>query len=493
MTDKENNGIGEKSAIDHRSPPIVLVDDEQPILDSFRIILLSEGISDVKLFTDSRDIMTFLAVHGASLIVTDLRMPHTSGEELLDEVQRDFPHIPVIVMTAVNDLETAVRCIKKGAFDYLVKPVEKSRFVSSIRRALELNEFRNEAERLRAGLLKRELKHKEAFSPVITKNEKMFNIFHYIEAIACSRSVVLITGETGVGKELIARAIHQVSNCRGSFIAVNVAGLDDAMLSDTLFGHDKGAFTGADQRRQGLIRQAAEGSLFLDEIGDLNEASQVKLLRLIQERTYFPLGSDLPRRSNARLITATNRDLGRMIAEGKFRKDLYYRLSSHHISIPPLRERPEDIPLLLNYLIKEAANSMNKKRPSVTPELERLLSNYPFPGNVRELQAMVYDAVARHQSGIMPMERFKDAVGNNASALQTDLAAAVNSKAAISCNFSRFPTIKEVEAYFMEEALKRSNGNMSMAASMLGISRQAVSKKVSKRQGKGASYRPKLF
>lgn len=391
--------------------PVLLVDDEPQILLSSSLILRSAGIKNVLTIEDSREVMPFLSMHETAVIVLDLFMPYVSGSELLAEIIRDFPQIPVIVMTAANEIDTAVECMKAGAFDYLVKPVEKNRFVSSIEKALELHALRSEIYSLKQRLFTDKLEHEDASSSIITNSQKMKAVFQYVEVVAGSQQPVLITGETGVGKELIARAVHKISGCKGVFAAVNVAGLDDNIFSDTLFGHKKGAYTGAEQPREGLIAQASGGTLFLDEIGDLAESSQVKLLRLLQEREYYPLGSDIPKHSDARIIVATNHDLHKSMLSGKFRKDLYYRLRGHQIHIPSLRERLEDIPLLLDHFLEEASKSMNRKKPTPPPELVTLLSTYGFPGNVRELQAMVFDAVARHKSGILSMDVFKKIIG----------------------------------------------------------------------------------
>ena len=253
---------------------------------------------------------------------------------------------------------------------------------------------------------------------MVTGNKKMRAIFQYVEVVAGTRQPIMITGETGVGKELVARAIHQLSGRKGDYVALNVAGLDDMMFSDTLFGHKKGAFTGADQAREGFIARAAGGTLFLDEIGDLNESSQIKLLRLLQEHEYYPVGSDIVSKSDARIVLATNRDLQKMIAAGKFRNDLYYRLCAHQIHIPPLRERLDDIPQLLDHFLATSAAMVNKKKPTPPPELAVLLSIYQFPGNMRELEALVFDAVARHASGILSMESFRAVIGEERAAVR---------------------------------------------------------------------------
>lgn len=234
----------------------------------------------------------------------------------------------------------------------------------------------------------------KAFSDIITNSPLMKEIFRYLEAVATTMKPVLITGETGVGKELISRAIHQFSRIGGGFVALNVAGLDDNQFADALFGHRKGAFTGALYPRGGLVKKADGGTLFLDEIGDLNHASQIKLLRLIENNEYFPLGSDIPEHAGIRIVAATNLSLNALRDPKQFRQDLYYRLHVHYIHIPPLRDRIEDLPLLINYFIKKAAQKQEKAAPTPPLELKHLLDRYFFPGNVRELESLLFDAVA---------------------------------------------------------------------------------------------------
>ncbi len=461
--------------------PILLVDDEPQILLSYSLILRTAGIKDIVTIEDSRKVMPLLEKQDAAVIVLDLIMPHISGNELLNKIKHEFPHVPIIIMTAINELDKAVECMKAGALDYLVKPVEESRFISSIQRVLEIRALRDEVSSLKKHLLTDELENEVAFSSIVTKTKKMRAIFHYVEAIAKTDKPVLIVGETGVGKELLARSIHHLSGLKGVFLAVNVAGLDDTMFSDTLFGHKKGAYTGADKERDGLIVQASEGTLLLDEIGDLNESSQLKLLRLLEEKMYYPLGADIPQKSNVRIIATTNQDIKQRISEGKFRRDLYYRLCTHHIHIPPLRERLEDVSLLLDYFLEDSAKSLKKKKPTPPRELLTLLSNYHFPGNVREFQAMVFDAVAQHESGVLSLENFKGFIKEERLYAQTSLAPTdqdITQRISIS---GHFPTLKEVEDFFISEALKRANGNQGIAASLLGITRHALSKRLKRK------------
>ena len=467
---------------------VVLVDDEEEVLFSSSVLLETHRVSPVVTMADGRELLPHLDRHGAGVVVLDLSMPHVSGVELLFELVQRHPQIPVVVVTASQEVETAVSCMKEGAFDYLVKPVEENRYVSCIRRALEMRLLRREMGALRKSLLDERLEHDDAFSAIITNSPKMLSIFRYVEAISDSKEPVLITGETGVGKGLIAEATHRLSRRKGELISVNVAGLDDAMFSDTLFGHRKGAYTDAVTDREGMISKAAGGSLFLDEIGDLKKSSQVKLLRLLQEQTYYPLGSDVAKISDARVIAATNQDLRSRIAEDRFRQDLYYRLSSHHVHVPPLHERSEDIPLLVGHFLEEAALSMGKSVPEPTAEFLRLLSVYHFPGNVRELRAMIYDAVARHTSGrFLSMESCREAIQQNRflGAEGTQAVSPQGFQTAVR-TMGRFPTLKEFETLLIEEALRQAGGNQGIAAMLLGISRPALNRRLARMKAEGS-------
>ena len=458
--------------------PVLLVDDESTVLLSSRMILGSAGIKNVQTIEDSREVMPLLAGQEVSAVILDLFMPYISGTQLLPEIVREHPGVPVIVMTASQEIETAVACMKEGAFDYLVKPVEESRFVSSVKRALELRALRRQMDALKRSLISDRLEHGEAFSSIVTASRKMRSLFQYLEAVAGSAEPVLITGETGTGKELLAEAVHRLSGRSGEFVPVNVAGLDDALLSDTLFGHRKGAFSGADSSREGMVARAAGGTLFLDEIGDLSAASQIKLLRLLQERQYFPLGSDVAKISDARILCATHRDLAAEIAGESFRTDLFYRLSVHQVEIPPLRQRSEDIPVLVAFFAAEAAASLDKKAPEAPPELLTLLDNYHFPGNVRELRAMVFDAVARHKSGpVLSAKSFRKSVKQ-----QLGNKAVPKGGAPKVGHGDRFATLKEAEQLHIREALRRAGGNQGTAAALLGISRPALNRRLSRMQ-----------
>ena len=366
-----------------------------------------------------------------------------------------------------------------GAIDYLFKPLEQGKFLDGIERALELYRRNREARCPGLALQDERQPRRDDFAYIVTRNSFMLEQLRYLQAVAPSRQPVLIQGETGVGKELFARALHQASMRSGPFVAVNAAGIDDIMFSDTLFGHKKGTYTGAAEARQGLVARAEQGSLFLDEIGDLGEASQVKLLRLIQEQEYYPLGSDTPCKSSSRLILATNRDLKESVQKGRFRQDLYYRLFAHQISIPPLRKRLDDIPLLLDSFIASAARAFAKSVPCFPKELCTLLSTHPFPGNVRELQAMVLEAVARNSSRILKLEPFQEIMQRDKESrgcLEAEPGHAPHAPQAVS--FTIFPTLKEAEKVLIDKALDLARSNQGIAASMLGISRQALNRRL---------------
>ncbi|MDD2501818.1 MAG: sigma-54 dependent transcriptional regulator [Geobacter sp.] len=459
---------------------ILLVDDEPAWLRSVSLTLeRSAGITNIRTCSDSRQVLNLLTGGEIRLVLLDLTMPHLSGEELLTLIGEQHPEITCIVISGLNQVETAVNCIKKGAFDYFVKTLEEDRLTGGVLRAIRLLELERENREMSSRLANGGLRRPELFSSFVTGDPAMLTQFAYIEAVAKSPQPLLISGESGTGKELLARAAHAASGCKGPLVAVNVAGLDDTVFSDTLFGHQRGAYTGADQPRKGMIEEASDGTLFLDEIGDLSIASQVKLLRLLQEGEYYPLGSDRPKRLRARVIVATHADLAVKEAAGQFRRDLYYRLKTHQVRIPPLRERRCDIPLLLEHFMAEAALVLGKKKPTAPRELAQLLATYSFPGNVRELKALVYDAVSLHSGGVLSMERFIAAIGTTTPEQIAD--AGQERRNPFAC-CDRLPTFGEAADLLVTEAMLRSSNNQTIAARMLGISQPALSKRLKQRE-----------
>jgi DNA-binding NtrC family response regulator len=456
---------------------VLLVDDEPAWLRSLRLTLeRSAGITNTVTCQDSREVMALLEQHEIGLVLLDLTMPHLSGDQLIGMIAERHPEIAVIVISGMNQIESAVNCIKQGAFDYFVKTVEEDRLVSGVLRAIRMLELERQNREMSSRMLSGELKHPAVFAEIITADRAMHAIFSYIEAVALSAEPLLILGESGVGKELIAKAAHALSGCSGRLVSVNVAGLDDVVFADTLFGHMRGAFTGADQPRRGMIEEAAEGTLFLDEIGDLSITSQVKLLRLLQEGEYFPLGSDRPKRLKARVVVATHQNLSLKQESGSFRRDLYYRLCTHMVHVPPLRERKGDLAPLLDHFLEEAARTLGKKKPTPPRELLQLLATYSFPGNVRELKALVYNAVSVHRDRVLSMDTFLKTVIRQETKQHPPAVAGPEKN--LFAGLEHLPTFGEAAELLVEEAMSRANGNQTIAARLLGISQPALSKRL---------------
>lgn len=460
--------------------PILIVDDEVQMLRVFELTLKSEGLSNVVTQSDASRVLGMLAERPVSLVLLDLRMPGVQGHELLVQIREFCPAVPIIMITGESDLETAVRCMRLGARDYLSKPVEPRRLISSITHALELGELRHEYRTFISKSTQDHLDHPEVFEGIIAESANMRSIFHYVETIAPSRKPVLVTGESGVGKELIARALHRASGVSGPFVSETVAGYDDNMFSDALFGHVAGAFTGASGPRQGLVQSAESGTLFLDEIGDLSAPSQVKLLRLLQEREFRALGSDRLQRTTARFIFATNRDLKAMRDAGTFRGDLFYRLSTHCIEIPPLRHRRRDIAPLVRHFVFKAAAELGVDPPTVPHALFQLLNTHAFPGNVRELEAMVFDGVAKARGHALSLALFEPHLAREGGPrdVPPPPSEGVPCSANLFANLDSLPSLSFAQSQLIEDALRRADGNQGIAARLLGISRTALNKRL---------------
>lgn len=460
-----------------REHSILIVDDDAAFLDGTRRALLANDINNITTLQDSTKVLSNLAETPYTVIILDWVMPNVSGADLLPEIIHQYPHVPVIIITGVSDLENVVSCIKQGAYDYVTKPIDTTKLVSIVRNAFKSSELLAQNRQLTGYLLGEPLSTPENFSDFVTCNERMLSIFKVIETLASSNQPVLITGETVVGKELIANSIHRCSGLKGRMVSVNVAGLDDAMFSDTLFGHKKGAYTGANESREGLIEQARGGTLFLDEIGDLSNASQIKLLRLLQQNEYYRLGSDILHKSDARIVAASNANFLSLMAAGRFRSDLYYRISAQTLNIPPLRERREDILPLAEHLVELTAKNLSVMPPELSREIRQALISYDFPGNVREMTNRIHNAIIYNRSGTLTLEDFPGLLPGTLIPKQIIRKIGSN-QFALNGIFHSFPTIDEVETLLVHEAMLLSQGNRSMAAKMLGISRPTLQKKV---------------
>lgn len=461
-----------------RQPTILVVEDEQYVRESLTAFLDDIGFR-VQEAENGRIGLELFRKHRPDVVMTDLRMPVMDGFALVEAIAAEAEFTPIVVVSGVGAVAEAVRAMRLGAWDYISKPILNFEALQiTLESCLERAGTKQELERLRRHLSEGTLDDEGAFGSIVTTSPRMRAIFLYLESVAPSRQPVLITGETGTGKELIARAVHTLSRLSGQFVAINLAGVDDVMFSDTLFGHQRGAYTGADRAREGLIRQADGGTLFLDEIGDLSPGSQVKLLRLLQEGEYLPLGADKVRRSSARIVAATHADLKGKMELGTFRPDLYYRLCSHRVELPPLRDRPEDLPLLTAHFMEKAASLLGKPAPAAPAELNRYLAAYRFPGNIRELEAIIHDAVARSRSRILPLESIVTVIGSD---LRTPVSALPVVSQCPVCPFAeKFPTLKGAEERLISEALLRADNNQRLAAAYLGITRQALNKRLSR-------------
>lgn len=469
-------------------PPcaILILDDDETIRTRLELLFARVGIDRVVATGDKDLAYSLVAGRQVELVILDLFLPEAEGEDLLKDFARAAPELPVLVMTGASDPETIVRCMRAGAIDYVVKPVDEVRLLVSVWNAIAAVEQKKEADRFRDKILERKAERPAAFEAVVTQDERMLALFSYAESVARSRHPVLITGETGTGKELFARAIHQASGRSGAFVAVNVGGLDDAMFSDSLFGHRKGAYTGADTARQGLLKEAEGGTILLDEVGDLEPHSQIKLLRLLQEGDYYPLGADLPLRSDARVIAATTKDLRGASASGSFRADLFYRLQTHPLSIPPLRERPGDLVLLVRHFLEKSARDLgiefpgSKEAQACAEKVGRVLADYAFPGNVRELESLVHDAVTGSRGGKLDLQALRARIGADKQADEEAPRSDGLPLFVRELTEGRIPTMDEAEHELAELALQRSEGNISRAAQVLGISRQTLYNKLKK-------------
>ena len=459
--------------------PVLLVDDEEEILASLRVTLALNGISNVMLCSSGSAAVDIAHSQEVEAVLLDVLMPGRKGDEILEELLHAQPDLPIIMVTGVDDVDLAVSCMRKGAYDYIRKPADSERIVSALTRAFELRTMRRERRNLSAGFLSPAPHKSAAFKELITYSPAMLRIFQYCEAIAASPEPVLIMGETGVGKELLAKAIHGASARKGEFVAVNVAGLDEQAFSDTLFGHVRGAFTGADRARGGFMERASGGTLFLDEIGDLPVQAQIKLLRVLQEREFHPMGSDRPKPLTARIISATNRSADELSDVQRFRADFYFRIATHSLTIPPLRHRPEDLAPLADHFLAHAAQTYGHAFEFPSEVLE-LLRKYPFPGNIRELRALILDTAGRSQNGQPGLDALKEKLSQTQPVQQSFMSDQVFS------TFLRLPTLQEGSEALVAEALKRTEGNQRRAAQLLGITPQALNSRLKRRSSSSA-------
>jgi DNA-binding NtrC family response regulator len=441
---------------------ILIVEDEAKMRRLLELNLGDDGFNTLSA-EDAETGLKLLRENAVDLVVTDLKLPGMNGLEFLQAVKRQNAAMPVIVMTAFGSVETAVEAMKAGAADYVLKPFSLNEMRMVIRKELDVHALREENRSLREALGKR-----YSHPNIVARSPKMQEVLATVERVAPTNSTVLLGGESGVGKDLIARAIHEKSRrASGPFIKINSTAIPENLLESELFGYERGAFTGAVASKPGKFELADKGTLFLDEIGDVPSATQVKLLRVLQEREFERLGGTKTVKVDVRLIAATNRDLREALEQGTFREDLYYRLNVVPIDIAPLRERKEDIPELAELFISRFDVDSGKTVTGISPDAMQVLVNYHWPGNVRELQNIIERACALAQGRVLQVED-----------IHLDLRPGKTSAA--NGFLPEGMTLEYWEDEMIKEALRRANGNKSQAARLLGLSRNALRYRLSK-------------
>jgi DNA-binding NtrC family response regulator len=436
---------------------ILVVEDEEKLRRVIELQLMTAGFDVDKAPTAEEGLKI---VDRADLVLTDLKLPNMDGLEFLHMIRRQNTQVPIVMMTAYGSVETAVEAMKAGATDFLLKPFSLDHLMQVVNKALEMRALREENRELKA-----ELGRRYEFDNIIGRSGAMQEIFATIERVAPSRATVLLTGESGVGKDLIARAIHFHSPRKDKpLVKINCTAIPENLMESELFGYEKGAFTGAQTSKPGKFEQADSGTVFLDEIGDVPAAIQVKLLRILQEREFERLGSNVTRHIDVRLVAATNQDLREALEQGTFREDLYYRLNVVPMNIPSLRERKQDIPFLANHFIRKLAPDTGCRVESITDDAMEKLMAYHWPGNVRELENVI------ERSLVM-------ATGTQLDAADIKLENAPRARPQQSGDAHFLPeglTLDQYEQEIIREALKRADGNKSQAARLLGLTRNAL-------------------
>ncbi|MGD9042389.1 MAG: sigma-54 dependent transcriptional regulator, partial [Desulfobacterales bacterium] len=448
---------------------ILIVDDEKNYLTILSAVLEDEGF-EVLTALGGREALEVHKTSDLDLIVTDMKMPAMDGIELLEHIKSVDPDLPIIMMTAHGTIDKAVEAMQKGAYSYILKPFDNERLIIYVKKAISMYQVVKENRRLRDAV-----ESQYRFGNIIGKSKKMRDIFDTIQKVAPAAATVLIEGESGTGKELVARSIHFNSPRRAKpFVAINCSALAENLLESELFGHEKGSFTGAVATKKGRFELADGGTLFLDEIGELSQNLQVKLLRVLQEKVFERVGGVRSISVDIRIIVATNKDLQQEMQGGRFREDLYYRLNVVHIVLPPLKERQEDIRILVNHFIKKYASERESAVPviGVDQEVDRLFYDYSWPGNIRELENVIERVMILCPGEIIRVtdlpKGFKDNVYNT---LHLE---------GIPADAKLYDTLAMIEKTLIERALKISNNVQSHAAALLGIGKSGLNQKIKK-------------
>ena len=453
-------------SIPDRHTPVLVVDDDEGLLLSIKATLVSAGMPEPALISDSRNVLSQVRKHPFQLILLDLMMPHLNGLEVLEQIKAEFPGTECVIVSASDEVATAVQAMTLGASDYLVKPLNSEKLIALVHRTLEKYNLQDELARFGKKKVFEELRKPEAFSGMVAEDESMALVFHQVEAVAGTDYSVVINGESGTGKEMLARVIHRLSNRSDApFYAVNMASVSKTIFEDEFFGHAKGAYTDAGSDRRGFFEAAHGGTLFLDEITELDPALQAKLLRVIEEREFYRLGSTEIRNVDVRIIAATNRDINEEIIKGHFRADLFYRINMYNIKIPPLRERRNDILPLASHFLKVHAKANQKNIKGLSPELAERLLQASFPGNVRELENMIAAAVLLEEGNTLSLASARNLLPYNGPERRKNI---------------ELLTLDELEKRHIKKVLEVTGGSRPKAAKILGVNVTTVYRKLEK-------------
>ncbi len=447
---------------------ILVIDDEKNYLLILETILGEEGY-EVTAINDPEMAINYLDESEVDVVITDMKMPRVSGQEILEHVQKNYPHIPVLIMTAYGSIDSAVEAMKCGAFDYISKPFANDELMLSVKKAVMLSRSEQEIILLRQTLAREHGPHK-----LVGRSKPIREVLQMVSRVAPSKSTVLVTGESGTGKELVAKAIHYTSSRKdGPFISVNCMSLSPGILESEIFGHEKGSFTGATAMKKGRFELAHGGTLFLDEIGELSADLQVKLLRVLQDKAFERVGGTRTINVDIRLVAATNKDLKQSVEAGSFREDLYYRLNVVNINLPPLRERREDIPVLVAHFMQKLAGDSNQDMKKFAPEALEYLTAYEWPGNVRQLENIVERCVVMSARDIISVEDLPSEIKDE----EAQFKSAVD---LLPIRLELAGTLEKIEAALIRRALVKSGFVQVKAAELLSISKSLLQYKLKK-------------
>ncbi|MBO4732724.1 MAG: sigma-54-dependent Fis family transcriptional regulator [Spirochaetaceae bacterium] len=438
---------------------ILIIDDEKNIREGLATALEMDGNNTVVAENGEKG-LECVNKGDIDLVITDLRMPGISGEEVLQKITSEIPGLPVIVLTGHGSIDSAVSAMHSGAYDFLTKPLNLEHLSLVVKRALKNRELQIQNKQLQE-----EISKSKPFESIIGKSAEMQKIYQMIQKVAGSKASVLITGESGVGKELVAHAIHNLSPRKNNpLVIVNCSALSESLLESELFGHEKGAFTGAAARKRGRFELANGGTIFLDEIGEINQSIQVKILRVLQDKRFERVGGEETLEVDVRVIAATNRDLEEEIKKGNFREDLFYRLNVVHIHVPPLRDRKDDIPLLINEFMQEFAKENGKDIKNIDNHARAALYKYSWPGNIRQLKNCMESAVVMCSSDTITLNDLPPTIKSESSANSMQIPFGV--------------TLEEAEKIIIQQTLAQNQGNKSKTAEVLGIGRKTLHRKL---------------